>query len=146
MQTSVEEVRKCQIKRCYQEGPSDETLKKSWSQFCDVMFIHRIMEGVGLFDYKMRSFTQITFNFTNRRIKGVASWFFLYYFTEVIFSKITCNQISDNNRQTVGFFNSIRIWPNRDLEHKDLFRSSWQVVQYNSNVFNMAYDLTRAVL
>ena len=40
-------------KRGYQQGPSDETLKKTRYQFCDVKFDHRIMVAVGLFDYKM---------------------------------------------------------------------------------------------
>ena len=69
---SIEEVKKFQIsKHGYHQGPSDETLKKARCQFYDVKFGHRIMEAVGYFDYKMHSFTQITFNFTNRLIKGV---------------------------------------------------------------------------
>ena len=69
---SIEEVKKCQIsKRGYQQGPSDETLKKARCQFCHVKFGHRIMEAVGFFDYEMRNFTQITFNFTNRWSKCV---------------------------------------------------------------------------
>ena len=43
---SVGEVKKCQIsKRNYQQGPSDEALKKARCQFCDVKFGHRIMEA-----------------------------------------------------------------------------------------------------
>ena len=68
--------KKCQIsKRGYQQGPSDEKLKKGRYQFCDEKFGHRIMEAVGFFDYKMRDFTQIAFNFTNRWNMGVVSWF-----------------------------------------------------------------------
>ena len=67
---SIEEVKKCQIsKHGYHKGPSDETLNKARCQFYDVQFGDRIMEEVGFFDYKMHSFTQITFNFTNRRSK-----------------------------------------------------------------------------
>ena len=47
-------------------GGTDETLKKTRCQFCDVKFGHQIMEVVALFIYKMRNFTQTTFNFTNR--------------------------------------------------------------------------------
>ena len=73
---SIEEVKKCQIsKHGYHQGPSDETLKKARCQFCDVKFGHRIMEAVGFFDYKMHSFIQITFNFTNKWSKGVVWWF-----------------------------------------------------------------------
>ena len=36
---------------------------------------HQIVEAVGFFDYKMRNFTQITFNLTNRWSKGVVSLF-----------------------------------------------------------------------
>ena len=40
----IEEVKKCQIsKRGYQQGLSDEALKKAWCQFCNVKFGHRIM-------------------------------------------------------------------------------------------------------
>ena len=38
------------------------------------------MEAVGFFDYKMRSFTQITLNFMNRWSKCVVLWFFLILF------------------------------------------------------------------
>ena len=76
IERSIEEVKKCQIsKHGYQQGPSDETLKKAWCQFCDDKFGHRIMEAVGFQDYKMRNFTQITFNFTNSWNKGVVLWF-----------------------------------------------------------------------
>ena len=51
---SIEDAKRCQIsKRDYQQGPSDETLKKARYQFCDVKFGGRIMVVVGLFDYKM---------------------------------------------------------------------------------------------
>ena len=71
---SIAEAKKGQIsKRGYQQGPSEETFKKARCQFCDDKFGHRIMEAVGFFDYKMRNFNQITFNFTNRRIKGIVS-------------------------------------------------------------------------
>ena len=54
IERSIEEVKRCQIsKRGYEQGPSDETLKKARYQFCDVKFGHRIMVAVGLFDYKM---------------------------------------------------------------------------------------------
>ena len=73
---SIEDVKKCQIsKHGYHQGPSDETLKKARGQFCDVKFGHRIMEAVVFFDYKMHSFMQITFNFTNKWSKGVVWWF-----------------------------------------------------------------------
>ena len=73
---SIEDVKKCQIsKHGYHQGLSDETLKKARGQFCDVKFGHRIMEAVGFFDYKMHSFMQITFNFTNKWSKGVVWWF-----------------------------------------------------------------------
>ena len=50
---SILEVKKCQIsKRGYQQGTSDEKLKKGRYQFCDDKFSHRIMEAVGFFDYK----------------------------------------------------------------------------------------------
>ena len=76
-QRSVEEVKKRQIsKRCYQQGPSDETSKKAQCQFCDVTFGHWIMEVVGLIDHKMHSFTQMTSNFTNMWRKNVVSWLF----------------------------------------------------------------------
>ena len=43
---STGEVKKCQISKCgYQQGPSDEALKKARCQFCDVKFGHRIMEA-----------------------------------------------------------------------------------------------------
>ena len=43
---SIKEAEKCQIlKRGYQKGPSNETLKKARCQFCDVKFGHRKMEG-----------------------------------------------------------------------------------------------------
>ena len=58
---SIEEVTKRQIsRRGYQQGPNDETMKKARCQFCDVKFGHRIMEAVGLFEYKMRKCAQIT--------------------------------------------------------------------------------------
>ena len=64
---SIGEVKKCQIyKRGYQQGSSDETLKKARCQFCDVTFCHQIMGVVGFFDYNMLNFIQITFNFTNK--------------------------------------------------------------------------------
>ena len=73
---SIEEVKKCQIsKHGYHKGPSDKTLKKARCQFCDVKFGHRIMETVGIFDYEMNSFIQITFNFTNKWSKDVVWWF-----------------------------------------------------------------------
>ena len=54
---SIEEVKKCHIfKRGYQQGPSYETLKKARCQICDVKLGHRVIEAVGLFDYKMRSY------------------------------------------------------------------------------------------
>ena len=54
IKSSVDEVKSCQISmRGYQQGPSDETLKKARYQFCDVKFGHRITVAVGLFDYKM---------------------------------------------------------------------------------------------
>ena len=47
---SIEEVEKYQIsKRCYQQEPSDETLKKARGQFCHVKFGPQIMEVVGFF-------------------------------------------------------------------------------------------------
>ena len=49
--------------------------KQARCQFCDVKFGHRIMEAVDLFDYRMRIANQITFNFTNRRRKGVVPRF-----------------------------------------------------------------------
>ena len=49
--------------------------KKARCQFCDVKFGHRIVEAVDLFDYRMRISNQITFNFTNRRRKGVVPRF-----------------------------------------------------------------------
>ena len=50
---SIEEVEKSQIsKRCYQQGASDETLKKAQCQFCDVKFGHRIMEAEGYLTIK----------------------------------------------------------------------------------------------
>ena len=49
--------------------------KKVGCQFCHVEFGHQIMEALGLFEYKMRDFTQIVFNFTNRWSNGVVSWF-----------------------------------------------------------------------
>ena len=62
--------------RCYQQGPSDETLNKARCRFCDAKFRHRIIEAVGLFDYEMRNFIKITLNFTNKwRSNGVVSWF-----------------------------------------------------------------------
>ena len=71
---SIEKVKTCQISKCgYQNGPSDETLKKARCQFCDDKFGYRIMEAVGFFDYEMCDFTQITFNFTNRWSQGVVS-------------------------------------------------------------------------
>ena len=73
---SIEDVKKCQIsEHGYHEGPNDETLEKARCQFYDVKFGHRIMEAMGLFDYKMHSFIQITFNFTNKWSKGVVWWF-----------------------------------------------------------------------
>ena len=73
---SIEKVKKCQIsKRSYQQGPSDETSKRARCQFCRVKFGHRIMKAVNSFDDKMGNFTQITFNFMNRWIKCVVSWF-----------------------------------------------------------------------
>ena len=70
------EVEKCQIfKRGYQQGPSDETLKKARCQFCDDKFSHRVMVAVGFVHYDIRNFTQITFSFTKRWSKGVVSWF-----------------------------------------------------------------------
>ena len=73
---ATEEVKKCQIsKRGYQQGLSDETLKKALCQFCHVKFDHRIMEAVGFFDDEMRIFAQNTFNFRERWGKSVASWF-----------------------------------------------------------------------
>ena len=73
---SIEEVKKCQIsKHGYHQGPSDETLKKARCQFWDFKFGHRIMEAVGFFDYKMHSFIQIIFNFTNKWSKDVVWWF-----------------------------------------------------------------------
>ena len=72
---SIREFKKCQIyKRGYQQGPSDEILKKARCQFCDVTFGHRIMGAVGFFDYNMPNFIQITFNFTNKWSKEVVSW------------------------------------------------------------------------
>ena len=50
----------------YQQGASDETLKKARCQFCDVKFGHRIMEAVGSFEYKMHNSIQITFDLTTR--------------------------------------------------------------------------------
>ena len=80
---SIEEVKKCQIfKHGYHQGPSDEILKKARCQFCDVKFGHRIMEAVGFSDYKMHSFIQITFHFTNKWSKGVVWWL-----TEMILHK-----------------------------------------------------------
>ena len=83
-----EEVKKCQIsKRGYQQGLSDETLKKALCQFCHVKFDHRIMEAVGFFDDEMRIFAQNTFNFTEREVKQVCCFMiFLYYSHKVIFS------------------------------------------------------------
>ena len=73
---SIEEVKKCQIsKHGYHQELSDVKLKKARCQFGDVKFGHRIMEAVGFFDYKMHSFIQITFNFTNEWSKGVVWWF-----------------------------------------------------------------------
>ena len=73
---SIEEVKKGQISNHgFHQGPSDETLKKARCQFRDVKFGHRIMEAVDFFDNKMHSFTQITFNFTNKWSKGVVWWF-----------------------------------------------------------------------
>ena len=73
---ATEEVKKCQIsKRGYQQGLSDETLKKALCQFCHVKFDHRIMEGVGFFDDEIRIFTGDTFNFMKRWSKCVVSWF-----------------------------------------------------------------------
>ena len=81
---SIKEVKKRQIfKHGYHQGPSDETLKKARCQFCDVKFGHRIMEAVGFFDYKMHSFIQITFNFTNKLSKGV-----VWRFTDMILHKL----------------------------------------------------------
>ena len=83
---SIGEVKKCQIsKRGYQQRPSDETLKSARCQFCDDKFGHRITEAVGFFDYKMRKFTQITFNFTNRWSKDVVSWFLISFCIRNIF-------------------------------------------------------------
>ena len=73
---SIEEVKKCQIsERGYQQGASDEALKKARCQFCDVKFGHRIMEAVGFFNYKIHDFIQITFDFATRWSKGVVLWF-----------------------------------------------------------------------
>ena len=56
---SIEKVKRCEIsKRGYQQGPSDETLKKAWYQFCDIKFGDRITVAVGLFDYKMCNLPQ----------------------------------------------------------------------------------------
>ena len=45
---SIEVVKMCQLsKRGYQQGPSDETLKKARYQSCDVKFGHRIIVTVG---------------------------------------------------------------------------------------------------
>ena len=53
LKDQLRKLNKCQIsERGYQQGPSDETLKKVRCQFCDVKFGHRIMEAVGFFDYK----------------------------------------------------------------------------------------------
>ena len=76
MKRSSEKVKNCQLsKHGYHQGPSDETLKIARCQFCDIKFGRRIMEAGGFFNYKMHSFTQITFNFTNRRSQGVVWWF-----------------------------------------------------------------------
>ena len=64
---ATEEVNTCQIsKRGYQQGLSDETLKKALCQICHVKFDHRIMEAVSFFEDEMRIFAQNTFDFTER--------------------------------------------------------------------------------
>ena len=86
---SIEEVKKCQIsKHGYHHGPSDESLKKARCQFCDVKFGQRIMEAVGFFDYKMHSFIQITFNFTNKWSKGIVRWFTRWFCISEFFLEI----------------------------------------------------------
>ena len=79
-------------KRGYQQGPSDGTLKEGLCQFCDDKFGHRIMEAVGFFDYKMRNFTQIAFNFQT----GEARVLFHDFLIRLCISDISINYILSN--------------------------------------------------
>ena len=46
------------------------------------------MEAVGFFDYKIRNFTQITFNFTNMGSKGIVS-----RYSDFIWHKWYCRKL-----------------------------------------------------
>ena len=77
---SVEEVKTRQIsKGSFQQGPRNETLKKSQCQINDVMFGHWIIQAVALFDYRMCGFTRITFNSRNSWSKGVFYGFLIFH-------------------------------------------------------------------
>ena len=73
------------------------------------------MEAVGLFDSKMRSFTQITFDFTNIWRKNVVSWL-----ADIILHKwYFCKFYTIKYVEIIGkisiFVTSTRIWSNRDI-------------------------------
>ena len=92
-------------------------------------------------------FTLISINFTNRWSKGVVSWSSDVILHKSYFRKLCTTKISENNRQKLALFcyqyKDMTEW---EYQHKDLFWNCWQVTQYRGIVFNMAYDLLRAVL
>ena len=92
-------------------------------------------------------FTLISLNFTNRWSKGVVSWSSDVILHKSYFRKLCTTKISVNNWQKLALFcyqyKDMTEW---EYQHKDLFWNCWQVTQYRGIVFNVAYDLLRAVL
>ena len=82
---------------------SDGLLKIARCQFSDVKLGRQVTEAVELFNYKMYSFTQITFHLENKWSKSAIFWFSYITWHKWYLKKMIYKKISAKNRQKVGY-------------------------------------------